>query len=300
MQITAPVDRRVGLSAAAVLAAALIWSSSFAVTKVVLAEVPPLTVGALRFGFAAAILGVLVRVRRDRRTLTRRQRIRIGGAGVLGITVYFAVENVGVDLATASDATLIVAAYPIITMVPEILCGRARFSAIRFAGTLVAIGGVWLVVRGAAGAGGGHHLLGDAILLAGGIVWALYNFVAKRDDSGASAIVVTYYQTLAGACGFALLAMSEADSWSVPSGANLARIAFLAALCSVAAFLLYNHGLRGLDPSAAVNLLNIVPVAGLAWAVLLAGERLNPAQVLGGAIVIVGVMMGLHRNAVDH
>ncbi|MFE7717901.1 DMT family transporter [Nocardia rhizosphaerihabitans] len=297
MLISGEIDRRTGLSVAAVLAAALIWSSSFAVTKVVLAEVPPMTVGALRFVLAAAILGLVLHTRRDIRLPTPQQRIRLGGAGLLGITIYFALENAGVDLASATDATLIVAAYPIITMVPEILCGRARFSATRFAGMLVAIAGVWLVVRGQTGAGGDHHLLGVVMLLAGGVVWAVYNLVAQRDDSGASPIVVTYYQTLAGAGGFVLLSLFEADRWSVPSGANLMRIGFLAALCSVAAFLLYNYGLRRLDASAAVNLLNIVPVAGLAWAVLLAGETLNLVQVLGGAVVLVGVTMGLHRKA---
>lgn len=297
MLISGEIDRRTGLSVAAVLAAALIWSSSFAVTKVVLAEVPPMTVGALRFVLAAAILGLVVHTRRDIRLPTPQQRIRLGGAGLLGITIYFALENAGVDLASATDATLIVAAYPIITMVPEILCGRARFSATRFAGMLVAIAGVWLVVRGQTGAGGDHHLLGVVMLLAGGVVWAVYNLVAQRDDSGASPIVVTYYQTLAGAGGFVLLSLFEADRWSVPSGANLMRIGFLAALCSVAAFLLYNYGLGRLDPSAAVNLLNIVPVAGLAWAVLLAGETLNLVQVLGGAVVLVGVTMGLHRKS---
>ncbi|QFU88359.1 DMT family transporter [Amycolatopsis sp. YIM 10] len=285
---------------AAILAAALIWSSSFAVTKVALAEIPPMTIGALRFVLAAVILGLLVHTRRDKRLPSPRQRLRIGFAGLLGITVYFAVENIGVAWATASDATLIVAAYPIITLVLEILCGRARFSAVRFAGMLVAIAGVWLVVRGQTGGGGEHRLWGDLLLLAGGVVWAVYNLVAQRDDSGASPIVITYYQTLAGAGGFVLLSLFEADRWTVPSGGNLLRIGFLAALCSVAAFLLYNHGLRRLESSVAVNLLNIVPVAGLGWAVLLAGESLELHQLLGGAVVIAGVTLGSYRKSTPH
>lgn len=292
--------RRLGLSVAAILAAALIWSSSFAVTKVTLAEIPPMTIGAMRFVLAAVVLGLLVHTRRDKRLPSPRQRLLIGFAGLLGITVYFALENVGVDWATASDATLIVASYPIITLVLEILCGRARFSVVRFVGMLVAIAGVWLVVRGQTGGGGEHHLWGDLILIAGGVVWAVYNLAAQRDDSGASPIVITYYQTLAGAGGFVLLSLLEADRWSVPSGGNLVRIGFLAALCSVAAFLLYNYGLRRLEPSVAVNLLNIVPVAGLGWAVLLAGESLNLLQVLGGAVVIVGVTLGIYRKSNTH
>jgi drug/metabolite transporter (DMT)-like permease len=276
---------------AAVLAAALIWSSSFAVTKVALAEVPPMTLGALRFLLAAAILGVVVHAG-GRRLPSPRQRLFIGCAGLLGITAYFALENAGVDLATASDATLIVAAYPIITLV---LSGRAAFSPVRLIGMLVAVAGVWLVVRGQTG-GGEHRLWGDVLLVAGGIAWAAYNLVGRRDGSAASPIVVTYYQTLAGAGGFVLLSLTEVDRWSVPAGGTLLRIGFLAVFCSVAAFLLYNHGLRGLEPSVAVNLLTIVPVAGLGWAVLLAGETLGLAQLLGGAVVLIGVTLGSRRK----
>jgi drug/metabolite transporter (DMT)-like permease len=280
-----------GLSMAAVLAAALIWSSSFAVTKVVLAEVPPMTLGAIRFVLAALVLGVVVHAG-GLRLPTPRQRLSLGFAGLLGITAYFALENAGVDLATASDATLIVAAYPIITLA---LSGRAAFSPVRLIGMLVAVAGVWLVVRGQTG-GGEHRLWGDVLLVAGGLAWAVYNLVVRRDGSGASPIVATYYQTLAGAGGFVLLSLTEVDRWSVPAGGTLLRIGFLAVFCSVAAFLLYNHGLRGLEPSVAVNLLTIVPVAGLGWAVVLAGETLGLAQVLGGALVLIGVTLGSRRK----
>jgi drug/metabolite transporter (DMT)-like permease len=283
---------RLGLSVSAVLGAALIWSSSFAVTKVALAEIPPMTLGALRFVLAALILGVVVHTGPDRRRLpSPRERRFIGLAGLLGITAYFALENVGVDLATASDATLIVASYPILTLV---LSGRGAFSPARLTGMLVAVAGVWLVIQGQPG--GAHSLWGDVFLIAGGVVWAAYNILARRDGSGASPIVVTYYQTLAGAGGFVLLSLSEVDRWRVPSGSNVLRIVFLAGLCSVAGFLLYNHGLRRLEASVAVNLLNVVPVAGLVWAVVLAGETLTITRVLGGAVVIAGVTLGLHRK----
>jgi len=70
-----------------------------------------------------------------------------------------------------------------------------------------------LVVAGgdealAAGAGGEHHLVGDIILVGGGVAWALYNIVARRDSSGASPVVITHCQTLAGAVGVTLLSLT--------------------------------------------------------------------------------------------
>jgi len=278
--------------------AALIWSSSFAVTKVALAEIQPMTIGALRFAAAAVILGVVVHLRWKLTLPSPRQRLFIGAAGLLGITAYFAVENVGVDLATASDAALIVASYPLITLVLELVLRRATFSVVQLAGMLLAVTGVWLIVEnGADPTSGENRLVGDLILLAGGVIWAMYNLLAQRDTSGASPIVVTYYQTLAGAAGFVLLSLLEIRDWSTNVSIEVwLSVAFLAVFCSVAAFLLYNFGLATLSSSVAVNLLNIVPVAGLFWAVVLASEDLSLTQVIGGAIVILGVSLGVVRR----
>lgn len=293
----APVVPPRWLAVSAVLLAAVVWSSSYAVTKVALTEVPPLTVGALRFAGAALVLGVLVRVRGDRASLTAGQRTRVAGAGLLGITAYFALENIGVDLATASDATLIVASYPVFTLVIEIAARRATFAPVRVLGMLVAMTGVWVVVSAGGGNGGQHHLAGDLILLAGGVAWAVFNVVARSDVDGSSVLAVTYHQTLAGAGGFALLSLLEADQWrDAPSGGTVLRLVFLAVCCSVVAFLAYNFGLRVLDASAAVNLLNVVPVLGLVWAAVLAGEHVGIAQMAGGVVVVIGVSLGLMRT----
>ncbi|WP_083874802.1 DMT family transporter [Nocardia paucivorans] len=287
------------LAVTAVVAAALIWSTSFAVTKIALTGIPPMTIGAIRFGLAALILAAMVHTGRNRRLPTVRQRLFIGLAGLLGISAYFALENLGVDLATASDATLIVASYPIITLALESILGRTTLSIVRTTGMIISVGGVWLIVRDGADNDLGNRLWGDVLLILGGLVWAGYNLVAQRDTSGASPVVVTYYQTLAGASGFLAMSLFESNRWTWPSPADLGRMLFLAGFCSVAAFLLYNYGLQKLSPSVAVNLLNIVPVAGLIWAASLAGEPIGIQQIIGGSIVIIGVSVGQYQRKND-
>lgn len=286
------------LAVSAVAVAAVIWSSSFAVTKVALDDVPPMTLGALRFAVAAVILRIILLLRRERSVMTKRQKISVGSAGLLGITAYFALENVGVDLASASDATLIVASYPVIALLLELPFGKTHFSLVRLSGMTLAIAGVCMVVASGpvVSSRREHRLVGDLLLIAGGFAWATYNIVAQRNSRGCSAVVTTYYQTMAGTVGFIPLSFFEAPRWSTPSAGSFLRIAFLAVFCSVAAFLAYNFGLRSLSASVAVNLLNIVPVAGLMWAVVLAGETLVPSRVSGGAVVILGVTLGLART----
>ncbi|WP_426567527.1 DMT family transporter [Streptomyces canus] len=278
----------------AVMAAALFWSSSYAVTKVVLEDVGPLSIGAIRFGLAALLLGVLVRLGRQRPVRPdARQRRQLHLSGFLGITVYFVLENVGVDLSTASDASLIVATYPLMTMLVELVVHRSRMPLPRVTGVLLATVGAFLVVRNGAEVGGGSRWLGDILLLLGGLAWAGYNVLGKRASAGQDAVSVTYHQTLAGAAGFLLASLLEADDWRVPDATASSLLVYLAVACSVGGFLLYNYGLRRMASSVAVNILNLVPVFGVVGAVVINGESIRLTQVMGGVVIIVGVALGM-------
>ncbi|GHH55972.1 membrane protein [Streptomyces candidus] len=282
----------------AVAAAALLWSSSYAVTKQVLDEVGPLSIGAVRFALAALILGVTVRMNRHRPARpAARQRRRLYLSGFLGITVYFVLENVGVDLSTASDASLIVATYPLMTMLLELALFRTRMPMLRVAGVLLATVGAYLVVRNGAEVGGDARWTGDVLLLLGGLAWAGYNVLGKRASAGQNALSVTYYQTLAGAAGFLLASLLEAGDWRVPSASASSLLVYLAVACSVGGFLLYNYGLRTMASSVAVNILNLVPVFGVIGAVVINGEAIRPIQAAGGVVIIVGVMLGMIERA---
>ncbi|MET9594360.1 DMT family transporter [Streptomyces sp. NPDC006516] len=278
----------------AVVAAALFWSSSYAVTKRVLEDVGPLSIGAIRFTLAALSLGVMVRIRRHRPARPdTRQRRQLCLSGFLGITVYFILENVGVDLSTASDASLIVATYPLMTMLLELAVFRTRLPTTRVAGVLLATLGAFLVVRNGAQVGGSSRWLGDILLLLGGVAWAGYNVLGKRASAGQDAMGVTYYQTLAGAAGFLLASLLEAGDLRLPDATASALLVHLAVACSVGGFLLYNYGLRRMESSVAVNILNLVPVFGVIGAVVINGESVRVAQAAGGVIIIAGVALGM-------
>lgn len=278
----------------AVVAAALFWSSSYAVTKQVLDDVGPLTIGAIRFTMAALLLGLLIRLNRQRPARPdARQRRQLYLSGFLGITVYFILENVGVDLSTASDASLIVATYPMMTMLLELVVFRTRMPRLRVTGVLLATVGAFLVVRNGAEVGGSSRWTGDILLLLGGLTWAGYNVLTKRASTGQNAVSVTYYQTLAGAAGFLLASLLEAGDWRMPDATASSLLVYLAVACSVGGFLLYNYGLRRMASSVAVNILNLVPVIGVIGAVVINGETIRLAQVAGGVIIVVGVALGL-------
>ncbi|WP_225849104.1 DMT family transporter [Streptomyces sp. HPF1205] len=290
-----PSRRATWLGVAAVAAAALAWSTSFAVTKLLLRHHGAMTVGAMRFVLGALLLAVAVRAQRGWRPPPVRRRVGMGIAGLLGITAYFALENSGVGLATASDATLIVASYPVVAIAVEFLLYRRGVSVVRALGMALAVGGVVVVAHGSS-SGNGHRLLGDVLLSLGGVVWTAYNLVGERTQGGVSALTATYYQTLAGAAGFLVLSLGEAGRWRAPAAGDWLLVAYLAGVCSIGGFLCYNLGLRRVSSTTAVTVLNLVPVFGSVSAVVIAGESLGPAQFAGGALVVAGVLLSLRRR----
>ncbi|WP_342782099.1 DMT family transporter [Saccharibacillus brassicae] len=104
----------------AALIAIVFWSTSFVGTKIAYASFPPLTLGAARFAIASLILGGIVLLRREFVRPAPRDLGLMALSGLLGTTVYFALENIGVQLTTASSAALIVASYPAVTALLEL------------------------------------------------------------------------------------------------------------------------------------------------------------------------------------
>jgi drug/metabolite transporter (DMT)-like permease len=188
---------------------------------------------------------------------------------------------------------LIIATYPLMTMLVELVSFRIRMPLLRVAGVLLATVGAVLVVRNGAEVGGSARWFGDILLLLGGLVWAGYNVLGKKAGSGQDALSLTYHQTVAGAAGFLLASFLEARHWHLPDTTGTALLAYLAVACSVGGFLLYNYGLRRMASSVAVNILNLVPVFGVLGAVVINGETIRLTQVAGGLIIVVGVALGM-------
>jgi drug/metabolite transporter (DMT)-like permease len=275
-----------------VVLAALIWSTSFALTKVLLSSVPPLTIGAIRFTIAALVLAGLTRAQKNWRRPSRKTVTSMSIAGFLGVFLYFTLENFGVQYATASDATIIVASYPIITLIAEILLKRASFNLLKLVGMVIAIIGVWMVVEHGAAMETTNRPFGVLLLFLGGVVWTAYNLISSGLKHNETPLTTTYYQTVAGSIGFIFAASLETRQWQPLSVIDILILGYLAIACSVSAFLFYNAGLRKLSSASAVNILNLVPVFGMVWAVVLAGETVTFIQIVGGLTVILGVFLG--------
>ena len=274
------------LHISAVIGAAFLWSTSFAVTKVVLRDVGALTLGALRFLAAGILLITICLFVRVRLRAPLRSHAVVAGAGLVGVTICFSLENYG-------DAS-----YPVMTMVAEAIFHHRQPATINVAGALVAFAGVALVTANKPAQEVPYRPWGIIFLLLGGLAWTAYNMMSAQKQVNVTSnrrlgvLITTGLQNLWGGIGFCLLVpiLPEGVNTNLRSSA-VWLIIYLAIGCSAVAFLLYTFGLTALKPSQAVAMLNLVPVFGVVWAIAIAGEHITPLKAIGAVTIIVGVAM---------
>ncbi|HWQ06394.1 MAG TPA: DMT family transporter, partial [Feifaniaceae bacterium] len=275
--------------------ALIIWSSSFVAIKVAYETYPPITLGVARFAVATLILGVLALLPQNRIRLEKKDILTVATSGLMGITLYAVLQNIAVQWTSASSATLIIASYPIITLLLESLIYKIKLNAFKIVGILIAIGGVVILSYVKAEARQQNELLGVVMLIVAGVVWAFYNFLTKKVVNSYPSITLLFYQTLFGTVFMLPLALLERGQWAAPTLMTFSMMLFLGVFCSVIAFLLYNTALKKLSASSVTSMLNLVPIFGVFFSWVLLGEQVTVRKLIGGAIVILGVMLSV-RN----
>ena len=284
----------------AVLASMLLWGLSFVSSKAVLnTGFPPATMVALRFLIATALLLPLRRRLEPNvrlASLSRRQRWLLFWSGFVGVTVYFFFESRGIKLTSASNAALIIAAIPILTVLAEWLFFRTAIRWLQIAGIALSIVGVYFIVRRSPT----HFpraLAGNLFMLGACLSWVAYVVLSRDLHEPLAGLSLTAYQEAVGAVTLLPLALSEIGSWRLPSLGVWLNILYLGIFCSGCAYFFYMYALARLGPVRTSSFTNLIPFIGALGGLVLLGEKLSWIQVAGGLAVIGGVFLVNRRPA---
>ena len=282
-----------------VLGALVIWGSSFVAIKFAYTTYPPLTLAAVRFVVATLILGALTLLPKNRVKLEKKDILTVAVCGLTGIMLYAVLQNIAMQWTSASSATLIIASYPIITLLMESLIYKTKLSLMKIVAILIAICGVVILSYVKTESRISGELLGILLLMAAGVFWAVYNFMMKRVVNQYPPITLLFYITLFGTIFLLPLSLFERTAWQTPTLLSFSMMLFLGVFCSVIAYLLYNRGLKSMAPSTISSMLNLMPIIGVFFSWILLGEQVTLRKIVGGAIVILGVMLSVRKSKSD-
>jgi drug/metabolite transporter (DMT)-like permease len=307
MRDPSPDPRRSLLPTLALIAAVLFWGMSFVSSKAILnSGFPPMTMVALRFVIASALLlPIHRRLGAPAKLAGRRDYLTLMLSGIMGVSLYFFFETRGIQLTSASNAALIVATIPVLTVVADRIFYKNPLSWLQGLGISLSVIGVFLIVQRSSSQFP-RAVAGNLFMVGACLCWVAFIFLSRRLQKRAGGLFLTTWQSVIGAVFLAPLALLERSRWTFgfPQGAVFGRpvvwlnLLYLGIACSAVGYFFYLHALSGLGSVVVSSYINLIPVVGAVGGVAVLGERLAAIQILGAAVVISGVfLVNLRRRA---
>lgn len=285
----------------------IMWGLSFIASKYAMLQgFGEFTLAFARYVFVCLIMLPLLRKREGSWNPPAKKDLpAVILSGITGISLYFVFEYLGVMRTTVANASLVLAAIPVMSILWGALRGR-RYRAACWVGVAASMIGVFFVVYfGAREEGGGLNatvLLGNLLLLGACVCWVAYLEISNKLLARYTSLNLTAWQGLAGLVTLLPLALYEAarGKWvPVPVGGWLS-VLFLALVCSALCFFWYAQALRALSTLQAAVFINLNPIVAVLGGVLFLGEPFAWMQLIGGVLIVGSILMvnvGMSRRA---
>ena len=289
------LSERVQVIGCLVLAMAL-WGSSFIALKLAFSELPPLWVIFGRMALGSLVFLLAWRWRGQMRYQAGDWKYLLVLA-VCEPCLYFIFEALALQNTSAAQAGMITALMPLLVAMGAFVFLRERISRTTLLGFLLAVAGaVWLSLAGEADAHAPAPLLGNFYEFLAMLCAMVYTLLLKVLSERYSAFLLTAMQAFVGSLFFLPVALWSAPLPQTVSAQGLWAVVYLGLIVTVGAYGLYNYAVSRVPASQASGFINLIPVFTLLFAVLLLGERLAGQQLLGAALVFVGLALSQWRR----
>ncbi|MGO1399508.1 MAG: DMT family transporter [Brevibacterium yomogidense] len=265
--------------------APIAWGSTYFVTRQWLPDGIPLTGAALRALPAGLLLLLLTRRLPHGDWWWRTAAISLLTVGGFFVLIYVA----GTRLPSGVAATLMASSALVVVVLARLLLGE-RARARTYAGAVLGIVGVALLVNAAAG---GLDRWGVAASLLAMLSSSLGFVLTKRWEPPVGPMTFTAWQLT---CGGLLLVPVALVIEGVPepfAPAELIGFAYLTLIATAVAYVIWFRGLS-LLPAGTVGIIGLFnPLAGAMLGIAVAGERLSAGQTAGALLIVVAVVLGI-------
>jgi drug/metabolite transporter (DMT)-like permease len=257
--------------------------------RITYGELAPFFSGAARFSLAGIIFWVLLFLRK---IPIPRGRALLGAVlfGTLSVGLAFSFMAWGLVKTPASTYQVLMAMVPLLTIFLAYFHGVERLRWQGILGSLLAVGGIAVVVGGASGEGLSlPHVLA---IIAGAICISEAGVIAKKfprsHPIATNAIAMTIGALILGA-----ISLITNEPWVLPTEIDTwVALGYLIIFVTITGFLLYLYVLGRWTASGTSYGFVIIPLITVVVAATLAGEQITTSFIAGGVLVLAGVLIG--------
>lgn len=280
--------------------AGILWGTTGVVVHLVAERtgLGALAIGFYRLAIAAVVLSAIGFPARRRILAAFRAAPAATAAVGVGLAAYQALYFVAVRLGGVSVATVVsLGLAPVLLSAGETLRSRRRPSGAMLGAATAAILGLALITGATVEPGAATAGWGLLAAVASGVVYAASTAVSRHTAQGVPPLTLTTLACVIGAAGLAPIAAVEGLTFS-PEPAPIALLVYTGAITTALAYALFYSGLRRTSGSVAVVVTLLEPLTAALLAVLLIGEPLGGATIVGGALLL-GAVASLYLHTED-
>lgn len=282
----------------ALLLLTLAWGTTFLLVKNVLEGTSAGVFLVLRFAVASGAVALVVLWRRDRPT---REAVRHGL--LLGVAMFagFELQTQGLRWTTpARSGFLTGLAVLIVPFVARFLL-RRRVPTAAWVGVGLAVLGLCALTQVFQGGVAADVRLGDLLTVGCAVAYAFQIIYTSEWSSRHPLAILTLVQVTT-TFGLAVLVAPLDDAMLSSTPALWGTVAYTGVAMTAGAFFVMNWAQRHTTAVRAALIFSLEPVAAALFSHFVGGERLDPEQWVGGALIVLGIVLGevgsaLHARA---
>lgn len=277
----------------AMLISSFVWGASFVSMKICYQWFTPYSMLKYRLLISAAVMALILVLGKRSFKLKKKDIPRIFVCGALGVFAYYLLELISIQWMSASSASILVGAIPVVSLLATALVSRARMTRRTVVSAVLSTVGILVVTGLQSEPITAKYLLGVLLMLGAILSWVVYGFLSVDLMGKYDGIVVTFYQIAAGALLSVVCFPTARVSWQDVGLTGLFHMLFLGAIGSGICYLLYNKAVQVLDVTVTNTLMNLVPLVTIIVEMIAFRTVPGIGTFLGGGLIVLAAMIAV-------
>ena len=270
----------------------LIWSTTAAIVKKMLYDIPNLEALSVSSFFAFLFL-LIVNLKNGTVKEMRRYSVKdyavMCGLGFIGLFVYSALYYYGLAQLTSQEACILNYLWPIMIVIFSCILLKEKFTIRKGAAMLCSFAGIVILSLGNGSSASGNTALGMISCIIAAACYGLFSVLNKKADYDQKICMMVVW-LVAAVCPMILGLMTE--TWVPIRGTQWLGILWLGIVIDAVAYLLWALALNGAENTAKIaNLAYLTPFLSLIVSAVFLGETIRLRALIALVFIIGGILL---------